>query len=99
MMYGGPGTNQRICTRFLRIYARWFVNKTGIMIKPMMYNNAQTVRRFLVDSGGSCSLCRIKEGLKIDDQDLNRAIGWLAKEQSIFINRVSDDLVITLEFD
>lgn len=69
------------------------------MIKQSILDNTLAIRRFLNENGGIGSTREIKDALGMEDNDLNRAIGWLAKEQCIFITRSGDDLIITMEFD
>jgi hypothetical protein len=98
-MVVSPGAGFIICTRFYFRLVQTNQSFIEVMIKQIIKDNALTIRKYLADNGGSASLEEIQVALHMTDPDINRAIGWLAKEQSIFITRAGDSLIIALEFD
>ena len=64
------------------------------MLKGQIGENAGLVWSVL--ESGELNVKAIKKSTKLKDQDLNLALGWLAREGNITFNEVEGDLFVVL---
>jgi hypothetical protein len=64
------------------------------MLSEKIGNNAGLVWSAL--GGGELSVKAIKKATKLNEKDLNLALGWLAREAKVKFNEVEGELFVTL---
>lgn len=68
------------------------------MIKDEIEMNALLIRQHLVETG-ECSVAQLKNNLNLKDKEIDLAIGWIAKDESVFLFKRDNILYIDIEFD
>ena len=70
-----------------------YFNKT-IMLNEKIGNNAGLVWTAL--SNGELNVKAVKKATKLNEKDLNLALGWLAREGKVKFNEVEGELFVAL---
>jgi hypothetical protein len=65
------------------------------MIKIDIQLNADRITRYLQKEKKEIPVSKLKEDLSLSDEDCNFSIGWLAKEEKVFIAFRGNDMFLT----